>query len=289
MSKIGTHNPNSVWQSLVAGGIAGSVDTCFTMPLDTVKTQMQLRAYPSTIGCIRHIVDKGGVIGLYSGFKPFLVQASGKSAVRFFAFGGFCSMLDSIGVDRSLNSGMWSGICGFGAGMVEALLWTTPSERLKVLQQAAVAEGKRPTVTQLMKQTGILGLYVGALPTALRQASGVAIRFTTHEKVKHFFSHTYLDENGKPKISNSLSSFLGGGIGGAVSVVANNPIDVLKSKIQAGYKGGMLACARDLYKTRGLKVFASGLSVRVPRLFMSQAIQFMMYDEIIALIQTLSK
>ena len=68
---------------------------------------------------------------------------------------------------------------------------------------------------------------------------------------------------------------LAGGTGGAISACCSNPFDVLKTRIQAGYKGGMASCARDFVAERGLVALAtSGLSARVPQIFVSQAIQF---------------
>ena len=74
--------------AFAAGAIAGAVDTSLTMPLDTLKTKMQLQRYPSTLACSRAIVASDGITGLYYGFRPFLVQASGKAAVRFFMCAG---------------------------------------------------------------------------------------------------------------------------------------------------------------------------------------------------------
>ena len=64
--------------------------------------------------------------------------------------------------------------------MCEALFWTAPTERLKVLRQATAGMGMgaagSTSVMTVVREQGIGGLYVGALPTALRQASSTAIR-----------------------------------------------------------------------------------------------------------------
>ena len=81
--------------AFAAGAVAGAVDTCLTMPLDTIKTQMQLKTYSSPFGCGRAIVAADGVKGLYYGFRPFLLQASGKAAVRFFMYENICRAVDA--------------------------------------------------------------------------------------------------------------------------------------------------------------------------------------------------
>ena len=181
--------------AFAAGAVAGAVDTCLTMPLDTIKTQMQLKTYSSPFGCGRAIVAADGVKGLYYGFRPFLLQASGKAAVRFFMYENICRAVDACGADRAAAPAKWSMVCGMGAGMCEALFWTAPTERLKVLRQATAGMGMgaagSTSVMTVVREQGIGGLYVGALPTALRQASSTAIRFATLAHIKQIVCTTF--------------------------------------------------------------------------------------------------
>ena len=150
--------------SFMAGAIAGAVDTCITMPLDTIKTNLQINPRLGLVGCASDIgkplnvtveqwilpscvfitncvVQRKGFKGLYSGFQPFIVQASGKAAVRFYTYGVFASALTSAGFSRQHNPTAFSVICGLGAGTCEAVFWTCPTERMKVLNQSS--QGKK--------------------------------------------------------------------------------------------------------------------------------------------------
>lgn len=93
------------WRTLVAGGAAGAIDCCFTMPLDTLGTQMQLQGYKTPMEGTRAIMKAKGVAGLYAGFWPFLIQSSAKSSIRFYGFEAIASGVDSLGVDRSQMPG----------------------------------------------------------------------------------------------------------------------------------------------------------------------------------------
>jgi hypothetical protein len=129
--------------------------------------------------------------------------------------------------------GFWSLACGLGAGAFEALSLTAPTDRVKVLGQAMSAEkGKPITARQLVAERGFGTLYQGALATTMRQGSSVAVRFFCFDKIKAGMAKSlgHKDINDAP----SWVSFLAGGTGGAISVCLNNPIDVAKSKIQAG-------------------------------------------------------
>jgi hypothetical protein len=226
-------------KAFLAGAIAGAGDTCITMPLDTIKTQMQLnKAYQSSglVSVGRTIVASDGVAGLYKGFPPFVFQASGKAAIRFMMYGVFTDAFDTaVPSAKESFPTVRSITCGVGAGMCEALFWTSPTERVKVMGQKMSGTGvKAPTFFDIVRTEGVGGLYVGAASTAARQATSVATRFTLVEKVKKGVAVSLGSDPEKPA---AWVSFMAGGIGGAVSVVLNNPIDVIKSKIQGGYKG----------------------------------------------------
>lgn len=178
-------------------------------------------------------------------------------------------------------------------GMGEALLWTAPTERLKVLRQSTAGEGVGgavPSVTTILREQGIGGLYVGAGATALRQASSTAVRFATLDYIKTLVCCSCgYDKATAP----SWVTFIAGGMGGATSAVMNNPIDgtavtcslrhlpypsitaaytrrvllahrpaVVKSRIQSGqHRGSMLTCVQALYAERGIAAFVAGLQV----------------------------
>ena len=56
-------------------------------------------------------------------------------------------------------------------------------------------------------------------------------------------------------------------------------IDIIKSKVQSGAEGTLSEIAKQTLKEKGLMIFLDrSLSVRVPRLFFSQAIQFTVVD-----------
>jgi len=228
--------------------------------------------------CTRAIVDANGVRGLYAGFVPFLGQMIAKSSVRFLAFEVITDAIDLSGVDREKNKSAWALVAGLGAGTIESLALTAPTDRIKVLRQSLSAQSggaPAPSALELIRQRGVSTLYVGGLSTTLRQSSSVAVRFACFGKVKEAFCNAF---GYQEKQAPTWVSFLAGGTGGAISVCLNNPIDVVKSRIQAGYEGGIVKCLKDTYKNRGLVGFTAGLSARVPRLFLSQAIQFSLVD-----------
>jgi len=265
------------WRTLVAGGAAGAIDCCITMPLDTLGTQIQLQGYSGPVTATRAILAAKGVGGLYAGFGSFLIQSSAKSSIRFFGFEALGQMADSFGADRKTHNGFWSLVCGMGAGTVESLSLTAPTDRVKVLAQAqsGIKGGVEMGAMELIREKGIMTLYVGGLATTLRQSTSVATRFFCFNKIKTGMC----DSLGYDvKAAPVWLSFSAGGIGGAVSVGLNNPIDIAKSKIQAGHSTSIVGSIKDVIVKEGPFALSAGLSARMPRLFLSQAIQFSLVD-----------
>jgi hypothetical protein len=87
-----------------------------------------------------------------------------------------------------------------------------------------------------------------------------------------------------------LYSLLSGGLVGALSVIVNNPIDVVKNNVQASNAKytGSLAAFQGVLKESGPAGFAKGLTARVPRVFMGQAITFAVYEEILKTLMTVT-
>ena len=270
------------------GAVAGALDTCVTMPLDTVKTKMHLKQYAGPLSCAQAIVRADGAAGLYYGFRPFVIQASGKAAVRFCMFDALRRAVDGAGIDRSANPAAWSLTLGFGAGMAEALFWTAPTERLKILRQAKAGEGVGGAVGELsviLREQGVRGLYVGAGATAARQASSVAGRFSVLDRLSAALCGLLGHDAARDGRAPAWVTFVAGGTGGAVGAALNNPIDVVKSRIQSGQSASAVECCQTLLRERGPAAFAAGLSARVPRLFVSQAIQFTVVAQVVALLE----
>lgn len=273
--------------SFLTGAVAGGTDSIFTMPFDTVKTQMQNNKQMgmSVTGAFRTIFVRDGITGFYRGYTPFLVMAAGKAAARWGSFRVLYDVVDSLGFDRSQNVTFWTITCGMGAGTFEALIWTAPAERLKVLRQLAAGTGQASTpYREIMRVHGVLGLWTGWTPTAMRSGTNAAIRFTIAGHVKDAWRLLSGVPAGEPLPFHA--SFMAGGTGGAISVVMNNPVDVIKTKMQSGGGGkGWLACYREIVANRGFRAFGAGISARVPQIFLSQAIQFVVADQLFSLMK----
>lgn len=269
--------------SFLSGGLAGALEICVTMPLDTVKTQMQLQKGAGALGTTRSILQTKGAPGLYYGMSAMLTQVSCKAGIRFAAVDQFRTILR--GYDPKMNAAQVNFISGFGAGIVEAAVWVTPTERLKVLAQKEVTSAT-PKYTSLIggartviAEQGIQGLFVGLGPTAVRQGSAQAIRFALYDEVKALI----VEKDHKP---SALQSLAAGMVTGTISAMVNQPIDMAKSRIQAQVKGGenmyssSVNCLVKTLKEEGLASWYRGAAPRVLRLTIGQGIIFSAQEHI---------
>ena len=268
--------------AFAAGAIAGAIDTSITMPLDTVKTTMQLktRSYANPIACARAIVAADGYIGLYHGFQPFLFQASGKAAVRFF-------MYENI-VQASMRAGSIARPPPHAgrrfAASAPACARRCSGPRLRSASGSSAKRGPRHQGAGARASTPWCASRASAGCTwaRCRRRRGRLRRPPSASPSREDQLATCASFGFDPKNAPWWLTFLAGGTAGSVSAVLNNPIDVVKSRIQSKTHGnvGIVEVIRGTLEEGGIRAFGAGLQARCLRLFASQAIQFSIVDQL---------
>ena len=117
-----------------------------------------------------------------------------------------------LGPNQAATTNMVSGLM---AGVVESVVWTSPTERVKVLQQARrdhYQGNMFKVAAQVVQEDGVSSLFRGVVATSIRQASSVGVRFALYPFVKVMF----------PESGGTLTNMASGGIVGALSVVINS-------------------------------------------------------------------
>lgn len=267
--------------SALAGFCSGATEAAVTMPFDTVKTYCQVQKSTSGISPVagaREIFRLRGAGGFYYGLPAVLVQVAGKGAIRWSAFEQFKQGLQAAGAPKASVDLL----AGMGAGFAEAFLWTTPTERLKVLRQNDIRSGLNryaslpAAVRTVATEHGFTGLYAGIGACGLRQASGVGVRFAIYGRVKDLLT------SDPPQLWQSA---LAGGVTGCVSTALNNPIDVVKTRIEAQDGAahskeytGTWQCLRSIVRQEGVRALYRGIAPRMAKISLGQAITFSAYE-----------
>ncbi|EDW23972.1 GL23888 [Drosophila persimilis] len=274
-------------KGIVAGGITGGLEILITYPTEFVKTQLQLdekgemKKFNGIADCVKKTVKQNGFFGLYRGLSVLLLGSIPKSAARFGAFEFFSNKMRDESGELTMTRRFFSGML---AGMTEAVVAVTPMETIKVRfindQRSAKPKykGLFHGVGQIVKTDGIGGIYKGLPATVMKQGSNQAIRFFVLFSLKDLYT-------GRDKTKTVPKPLVGvfGAIAGAASVFGNNPLDVVKTRMQsldsARYKN-TLDCAMQVLRQEGPMAFYKGTVPRLGRVCLDVAITFMIYDTI---------
>ena len=266
---------------ILSGGIAGGLETIVIWPTEYTKTLLQLQRnkqtpkYKGMIDCATQQINKYGAVGLYRGMVPALGFAIPKAGIKFGSFSFFHSLI----IKNTNNEDMpiKNLTAGMMAGVTEAILVVTPQETLKT-KLIEMNNGFYNGIKTIVKNEGVLGIYNGLIPTILKQSTNQGLRFMSYG----IYKNAIMNINGNQKITTS-QSFIGGMIGGSISTLCNNPIDVVKTRMQglnSHQYNSTLNCIRIIIKKEGVYAFYKGLIPRLMRVIPGQGIIFASYEKI---------
>ncbi|CAM9933135.1 unnamed protein product, partial [Heterosigma akashiwo] len=190
--------------------------------------------------------------------------------------------------DETLSKGKVL-LAGLGSGVTEAILVVTPAEVCKIRMQhdgpPAAAARKYRNVFQaaavIVREEGPGALYKGVVPTTLRQGCNQAVNFTCYQT----FKERWLRRSGREELA-PWQHMLIGGLSGGFGPAANNPLDVVKTRLQKqrvepGQRPkytGLGQAVVVIAKEEGVLALWKGLTPRLMRIMPGQAITFMTYE-----------
>lgn len=132
---------------------------------------------------------------------------------------------------------------------------------------------------QIWSREGARGFYRAAGPTLLKITCNLSLRFLLYDTLTAEIARV-------TPLRDSALSLVAGGLAGALSVVVNHPVDVVKSCLQgeqaAAYGGSGLRCARILYAAGGVRALYVGLYPRMNRVVLETALSFTFYRSALA-------
>jgi solute carrier family 25 citrate transporter 1 len=262
-------------RAFVSGALGGTLKTVCTLPLDVIKTTQQVSTQRrSILQQAKYIHSIRGLKGFFVGADVALTAQVGKVGIQFAAFQTWESILQN------------TFLAGVLAGVTEALIWTTPSERIKIVQQAEVASvsvrkfaNSKAAIRSILQEQGVKGFFIGFVPTAIRQGSSLGVRFFTYSECK-----LYLLNADKENQSRLWHAPLSGAVCGVTSAALNQPIDVVKTKMMSyeGSKSGRstIETLTQLVRKEGVAALYKGFSARGLKIAVGQAIVFGVYGNL---------
>jgi len=280
--------PNSLKSILVSflGGCLGGIGNIISShPLDTIKVRMQILDM-KLVSCFKFITGSEGVRALYKGITSPLFNVPLLYAIYFGAYeaGKWAQGLhpnQHITITQTAIAGAFAGIA--------VCTVMTPVELIKCRLQMQGAGRKMQTTTalrlaqQVVSSNGIKELYKGNLITILREIPAGAVYFGSYEYCKRKLEKSYGNQHFVP--------LLAGGAAGVLSWVVSYPQDVIKTKLQCDSElvkrypqnkflrdGGIISCAKDVWKHGGLLGFTKGFSACALKALIAEGATFFIYE-----------
>eukprot|EP00404_Azadinium_spinosum_P019620 CAMPEP_0180506180 /NCGR_PEP_ID=MMETSP1036_2-20121128/47823_1 /TAXON_ID=632150 /ORGANISM="Azadinium spinosum, Strain 3D9" /LENGTH=280 /DNA_ID=CAMNT_0022516047 /DNA_START=23 /DNA_END=862 /DNA_ORIENTATION=+ len=268
-------------KTIVKGFLTGGTQAALTYPTEYVKTQLQLQSkvspeYNGIVDCARKTVQSHGVVGLYRGAGVRIIGAGFQQMCRW---GAYTNLSNLFRDDNNKLSVVGNIASGMGAGICEAVFAVTPVETVKtrvtddLRRGTGNYKGSADAIAKILKSEGPVGLYRGAFPTILKQATNQAVRMPL--QVQIFGILTFGDESLKQSSTyNGAAGFLAG----CGSVALTQPQDCVKSRMQGEaakelYKS-TVDCAMQIMSKEGPAAFFAGAIPRMLQVGLSNGIAF---------------
>ncbi|KAJ6487250.1 mitochondrial carrier domain-containing protein [Mycena vitilis] len=241
------------WQSLVAGGLAGTAVDLLFFPIDTIKTRLQ-----SPQGFSR----AGGFKGIYKGVGSVGVGSAPGAAVFFAAY-------DTLKHNSPLPARLEPVTHMLAASIAEvaACLVRVPTEVIKTRAQTSTygpGQSSLSAAKFVLASDGWKGFYRGFGSTIMREIPFTSIQFPLYELLKSRLSNL---TGRKPLYAHEAA--VCGSIAGGVAAALTTPLDVLKTRVMLDMRDAtkeklpsLSARLRSIYVVEGMPALFAGV---VPR------------------------
>lgn len=212
-------------------------------------------------GTARRIISREGPLALYKGLTAVYTGIIPKMAIRFVSFEYYRDVLGEWYGKNVTGQPTTSApppqvtfVAGLLSGLTEAILVVTPAEVCKIRMQSQyhslmdpsqMKQAKYKNVVQtaalVVKEEGLGALYKGVVPTMLRQGCNQAVNFTIYNySKKQIINWKRKKAEEKMGVGNVMGevtldhwqSLLLGGLSGGMGPLVNNPLDVVKTRMQ---------------------------------------------------------
>ncbi|XP_041845278.1 solute carrier family 25 member 53-like [Melanotaenia boesemani] len=234
------------FQSYLHGGTSSLLSTVIVFPV--YKTIFRQQIHNTSVQQAVGQLCKEGPVKLYRGVAPPLLMRTLNGTLLF-------GLQDTLLRQLSLSSQnviSAPALAGFGAGVVEAVVFT-PFERVQNVLQNSQNDRQLPSLKSVLIKLKVqrmgLGFYRAFLPITARNALGSSLYFGLKDPVSAIVAGQGL--------SLLFSSFISGTLTSMAISLTLYPLSVLVANMQSQVGGelkGVMACWRVLWKSRNQSV-----------------------------------
>ena len=284
--------------NLLSGGVAGTIASCITNPLEVVKTQLQSssaavgefsQASGHPVAIAKKIFENDGVLGFMRGLRPTLVGIIPARSVYFFSYEQSKRLLGTFGmkeggVPNALVSGLSAGIA---SNSLTNPIWMIKTRCQLIADSSAgqrVYGGYRDAVAAIYREEGIGGFYKGLSASYWGCLEG-ATQFMIYEQIKSKLlmqQNSRREEQGLP--APKLGYFLAAAVAKGTASILTYPHEVARTRLREQARNGvfkytgMWQTIGTIAKEEGTKALYGGMGVHLLKVVPNSAIMFLTYE-----------
>ncbi len=291
---------NTQLYNLLSGGIAGTVSSCITSPLEVIKTQLQSSTVSqgslqssagSPFAVAKEIMAKDGVSGFWRGLPPTLVGIIPARSTYFWAYETSKRFLTPRIGAGTLNAMIAGASAGITSNTITNPIWMVKT-RMQLLTDASAGQkvyaGYADAVKTIYKNEGIGGFYRGITASYWGCAEG-CIQFVLYEKVKKKMvdmnNAARAKKNLKPTNNlPKLNYLLGAACSKCVATVLTYPHEVARTRMREQARSGvfkyngMWSSLGVIAREEGKAGLYAGMGTHVARVVPNSALMFLSYE-----------
>ncbi|GAX18568.1 solute carrier family 25, member 33/36 [Fistulifera solaris] len=282
---------------IFSGGVAGTIASCITNPLDVIKTQLQSSntvgiARRSPIEIARRIVQQDGLAGFFRGLPPTLVGIIPSRSAYFYAYQQSKHALGPYFPEGSPPNAL---LAGFFAGIVGNTL-TNPiwmvRTRMQIFADAAAGQrsynGYGDAIKTIFKEEGIGGFYRGIQASYWGCLEG-SVQFIVYEQLKT----RLLKRHNNNRIAQGLlpdselskfTIFWTAALAKMIASIGTYPHEVARTRMREQARSGifkykgMWQTMAVIAKEEGRQGLYSGMGIHLVKVVPNSALMFLTYE-----------
>jgi len=288
---IGVFPPMYFIKAALAGGICCSATHGGVVPIDVIKTRIQLDSVKYSTGLagtFRIIVAEEGASALLTGLGA---TAVGYFVQGWFKFGGVeffkIKLASRMGERKAWENRTWIYLASAAMAEFIADLFLCPLEavRIRSVSDSTFPKGLGAGLSRMLATDGPLGFYAGLGPILFKQIPYTMAKFAVQGlTAESIYKSLGTSPKESTKGKNVTISLLSGVVAGVVAAVVSHPADTLLSKINksgAGGSGGTVSRLFNIAREMGfVRLCLTGLPTRCVMIGTLTAGQFAIFDTV---------
>mmetsp|Transcript_28391 Transcript_28391/g.41785 ORF Transcript_28391/g.41785 Transcript_28391/m.41785 type:complete len:380 (-) Transcript_28391:213-1352(-) len=286
---------------LLSGGVAGTLASCITNPMEVVKTQLQsssaqsgdLAAARGNPGAIaREILNSDGVSGFFRGLPPTLIGIIPSRSVYFYAYSRTKEALKPWFGEGTVANAIISGFAaGWAGNTVTNPIWLVKT-RMQLLADKSAGQlaysGYGECIKSIYKEEGIRGFYRGLSASYWGCAEG-CIQFVFYEKIKKNLIAINNEERAKQGLGPTdelpkMYYFTTAAVAKCIASISTYPHEVARTRMREQARSGMFKY-KGMWQTIGLigkeegrQGLYAGMGIHIAKVVPNSALMFLTYE-----------